>query len=426
VSSTRPAAPAPTTAPAGGTAADRQAAGTHPYRWIILAGAWLVYYSFSLTTFALAPLVHLITPDLHMSHAAMGSVLGAWQLMYIFAAIPCGAILDRFGPWRSMVAAMLVISLSGVVRGVADSYLVMFLAVALFGVGGPLVSTGAPKLIALWFVGQQRGTAMGIYFAGNALGAVTALSLTNSVLLPLLGGSWRAVLIAYAAFTLIAGIAWLAVGAHPASRALERSLTAGGGEKSFRTVGDLLRVPAVRIIIAMGLFLLLFNHSLNNWLPEMLRSGGMDSVAAGFWSAVPTSVGIVSSLILPRLATPSRRAVILGTLFLAMAAAMFLIATFQPSLMILGLVFQGTARGAVNTITVLTLMEHPSVGPRRTGSASGLYFAAAEIGGMLGPLSIGAVVDATGGFSAAFHLLAADCAVLLLLLVALRRTERRT
>ena len=261
-----------------GDEADRRAAGSHPYRWAVLAGAWLVYYSFSLTTFALAPLVHLIEPDLHMSHAAMGSILGAWQLMYIFAAIPCGAILDRFGPWRSMVASMLVISLSGAIRGIADSYPVLSFAVALFGVGGPLVSTGAPKLISLWFVGQQRGLAMGIYFAGNALGAVTALSLTNSVLMPLLGGSWRAVLIAYAAFTLFACVVWLAIGAHPASRALERKLTSGGGEKSFRTFGEMLRVLAVRIVIAMGLFLLLFNHSLNNWLPEMLRSGGMDSV----------------------------------------------------------------------------------------------------------------------------------------------------
>lgn len=419
-----PAAPGSTTALAGGTAADRQAAGIHPYRWVILGGAWLVYYSFSLTTFALAPLVHLITPDLHLSHVAMGSILGAWQLMYIFAAIPCGAILDRFGPWRSMVAAMLVISLSGIVRGEADSYLVMFLAVALFGLGGPLVSTGAPKLIALWFVGQQRGLAMGIYFAGNALGAVTALALTNSLLLPLLGGSWRAVLIAYALFTLLACVVWLAIGAHPASRALERSLTATGGEKSFKTFRELLRVPAVRIIITMGLFLLLFNHSLNNWLPAMLQSGGMDSVAAGLWSAVPTAVGIFSALILPRLATPSRRYIILGVLFFAMGVAMFLIATFQLPLMIAGLALQGIARGAVNTVTVLTLMEHPSVGPGRTGSASGLYFAAAEIGGMLGPLSVGAVIDITGGFTSAFHLLSADCVVLLVLLVLLRRANR--
>ena len=424
MSASRPAVPASRIAPTDRDEADRRAAGTHPYRWVILGGAWLVYYSFSLTTFALAPLVHLIEPDLHMSHAAMGSILGAWQLLYIFAAIPCGAILDRFGPWRSMVVSMLVISLSGAIRGVADSYPVLFFAVALFGVGGPLVSTGAPKLISLWFAGQQRGLAMGIYFTGNALGGVTALSLTNSVLMPLLGGSWRAVLIAYAAFTMFACVVWLVIGAHPVSRSLERNLTSGGGEKSFRTFGEMLRVPAVRLIITMGLFLLLFNHSLNNWLPEMLRSGGMDSVSAGFWSAVPTAVGIFSSLILPRLATPSRRYVILGSLFLAMASAMFLISTFWQPLMIAGLILQGTARGATNTVAVLMLMEHPSVGPARTGSASGLYFAAAEIGGMLGPLSVGAVVDATGGFSAAFYLLAADCGVLLLLLAALRRANR--
>lgn len=50
-----------------------------PYRlrWAILAGVWFVSATFGLAVTSLPPLVVQIETDLNMSHAAMGSVLGA-------------------------------------------------------------------------------------------------------------------------------------------------------------------------------------------------------------------------------------------------------------------------------------------------------------------------------------------------------------
>ena len=53
-------------------------------RWGLLAGLWFVYASFGLIAASLAPLVSPIVVDLEISHAAMGSLMGAWQLVYIF------------------------------------------------------------------------------------------------------------------------------------------------------------------------------------------------------------------------------------------------------------------------------------------------------------------------------------------------------
>ena len=63
-------------------------------KWWILAGLWLLYASFGLVVASVAPMVQDILTELSMSHSAMGSVMGAWQLVYIFAAIPCGILLD--------------------------------------------------------------------------------------------------------------------------------------------------------------------------------------------------------------------------------------------------------------------------------------------------------------------------------------------
>ena len=49
-------------------------------------------------------------------------------------------------------------------------------------------------------------------------------------------------------------------------------------------------------------------------------------------------------------------------------------------------------------ILVLTLLELPGVGERRAGTASGLFFSAAHIGGVLGPMGVGALYDLSGGF----------------------------
>ena len=70
-----------------------------------MAGVWLLYFGFGLTTASMAPLVAPIKSALDISDGAMGSVLGAWPLVYIIMAIPCGALLDRFGTRRSLLVA---------------------------------------------------------------------------------------------------------------------------------------------------------------------------------------------------------------------------------------------------------------------------------------------------------------------------------
>ena len=55
-------------------------------------------------------------------------------------------------------------------RGFAPGQLTLLSAVAFFGLGRPLISVGAPKLISIWFNERERKLAMGIYITGMALG----------------------------------------------------------------------------------------------------------------------------------------------------------------------------------------------------------------------------------------------------------------
>ena len=57
------------------------------------------------------------------------------------------------------------------------------------------------------------------------------------------------------------------------------------------------------------------------------------------------------------------------------------------------------------TILLLVLVEIKGIRDQDTGTAGGLFFTAAEIGGVLGPLSLGLISDATGGFTPALLML---------------------
>lgn len=392
-------------------------------RWWLLAGLWLLYTAFGLTATSIAPLVIPIEKDLGITHAAMGSVMGAWQLVYIFAAMPGGMMLDRLGGGRALFIGAVLIALSAAGRAFADDYWTLLLAVGLFGVGGPIISSGAPKVVAQFFTGSDRGLAMGIYMTGPAIGGVVSLTLTHSVLLPYFDGNWRSVVLLWSGVAVVAALVWLVIAGRFGLRAREIAV-ATPRLPQRQVMRELIGTRAVQIVLLMSVGVFLFNHGLNNWLPELLRSHGLPIVQASYWAALPTVIGIAGSLLIPRLATPDRRFQILLGLCLAALMASLLLQFVSGPLLTLGLVMQGITRSALMTVLVLTLVELPGIGESRTGIASGMFFSAAEIGGVLGPLGLGVMYDATGNFHGALAGLSAVAVLLTLGTLYLTRLAR--
>ncbi|MBT7733091.1 MAG: MFS transporter [Rhodospirillaceae bacterium] len=372
----------------------------------------------------MAPLVPAICSDLEISYGAMGAVLGAWPFVYILSALPCGMLLDRIGPRKALFVAAAIMALSGFLRSFSDTYLIMILAVAVFGLGGPLISIGAPKLIAFLFEGKDRGLAMGIYITGPGVGAVVALSITNSFLLPIFDYSWRSVIGAYALFTISSGCIWLLLSSNQLGHLVEATMQAASTGPIGETFRNLASIRSVQIVLAMSVGIFFFNHGLNNWLPEIIRSKGLSFAEAGYWAAIPTTVSIMSALLIPRLATAERRMLVMGLLIVCAGGATILLHTAPGLQLAFGLCLQGLARGAMMTVALLMLVEIPNVGPKRAGTAGGLFFTAAEIGGVTGPLVIGLLHDLSGGFSISLTMLSFICFLLLVLLFLLQKAMK--
>ncbi|MCH1521211.1 MAG: MFS transporter [Arenicellales bacterium] len=368
----------------------------------MLAGVWFCYMTFGLSMASLAPLVREIESDLVFSHSSMGTVLGAWQFVYIFAAIPCGILLDRIGARWGLAIGALIIGLSGIFRGFAEEYIHLLIAVALFGLGGPLISAGAPKVVSERFEGKDRGLAMGIYITGPGIGAVTALLLTQPLILPWLDGNWRVLLQIWGGVSLAAGLFWLLV-------AKESPRTPDGleGRAIMSGLVEMLRIPAVRLILLMSVAVFSINHGMGNWLVEILQSFGADVSRASALATIPVAVGILSALTLPRMAVGSRRFSVLKLLFsCSVLASLALLGEPVGIWLYLALIVEGIAAGSMMTVLVLTLVEVPGVGDKRAGTAGGLFFSAAEIGGVGGPVLLGILFHAQGRFSSSLMVLA--------------------
>lgn len=391
----------------------------------MLFGVWFVYTSFGIAVYSTAPLVEPIARDVGLGLGAMGAVMGAWPLVYIGMAIPAGALLDRIGVRPALVIAAAVITTSLLMRSVAGSFALLFLAVALFGIGGPLVSIGAPKLIASWFAGKERGLAIGIYSTGPTIGAIGVLSLTNAWIMPLTDYDWRSTLRIYACLAALAGLVWFLISSRPAGRLHDPAdIRAGTIKAQIDIFSSLLKLSTVRIVLALAVGIFIFNHALNNWLPEILKSSGMTAAEAGYWASVPSLVGTIAALTLPRFASARRRVPLLLTVVLFAASATVLIAYAHGALLGFGLILQGIARGSMIPIAMFVLMETREVDARVMGAAGGLFYTAAETGGVIGPTMTGLLADATGGFIAPLMMLTAICLVCAGLVLTLERPRK--
>lgn len=367
--------------------------------WLAVAGVCGVYFSFGLTLGVMAPLVDEISTDLSLSRSTMGSILGAWALIYIFTAVPAGAIVDRLGLRWSLFIGGITITASLLLRSIAGGPLSLFAAVAVFGLGGPLVSIATPKLVASLFAEDERRLPTGLCVAAPSLGTAVALALTNPVLLPVLDDQWRAVLAALAVVAFVAALGWLYT-----SRAVAH-VQQGPTRTDRATITRLLRLPAMRRILLISLFSFFLSHALNNWLPEILTDTGQSDNAAGYLAAVSVTVGILGSLTIARLVPTNRRPTALIAIFglIGLMVAGLSTLSFAPLLIALGVL--GFCRAGVIPLLFLEIMGDPDISLSDIGAATGLFFAVGEIGGFAGPYAIGWVADVSDGFTAATLLL---------------------
>ncbi len=371
------------------------------YRWVMLALIWLIYAVLGILMTALAVLVTPIEEDLNMSNSQMGLVLGAFQLFFIGFSIVAGNLLDRWGIRKSLLAGVLIITLSACLRYFANGFGTLFPIVALIGVGGPMVFAGGPKVISQWFDGKERGTATGIYATGMSVGQLTGLSLTNSTLMPWFNNSWRFTFVFYGVVAFVIALLWWFL-----ARDAKQTTATATKMGVIKTMVNIIKIRNVQLVLMIGFLITAVFHGYFQWLPKILQNGGMTPASAGFAASVYVFVGIPATIFFPHFVPRLFRGRALTLASLVFGIALCGLIGTSGLLQYISLIILGIAGAMFLPIILLILMDSSGIPPEYLGSANGVFICIAQIGGFLAPYTMGILADATGDFTVGIFVLA--------------------
>jgi sugar phosphate permease len=148
------------------------------YRWVVLGAGTFAQTSYSAITVGLAVMAPVLRDELGLSLGQVGALLSAAWIGSVLTLFPWGMAADRYGERVVLTLGLTGSSLFLVGAAEADSFAVLFGALALAGAAGASVNSASGRAVMLWFGQSERGLALGIRQTAIPLGGlVSALAL---------------------------------------------------------------------------------------------------------------------------------------------------------------------------------------------------------------------------------------------------------
>ncbi len=158
---------------------------------------WLAGVAMRLMILAMPPVIPQVHDELHMSETQVGLLIGLPLAVFAIAAVPGSLLIARVGPRLAVILGMIVTALAGGARGAAVDVSTLYAAAIATGFGVAIMQPGLPTLVREWLPSRiALGTIA--YTSGMLIGSMFATVLTIPIVLPLVGGSWRLDLVAWA------------------------------------------------------------------------------------------------------------------------------------------------------------------------------------------------------------------------------------
>lgn len=305
--------------------------GSGSYRAYVL-GALLVIYTFNVIDRILVGLLQeKIKEDLHISDFQLGLLGGpAFVLIYTLLGIPIARYAERANRITIVAIGCAVWSAATAACGFAQNYLQLLLARMWVGIGEAACIPSSHSLIADYFPGNRRASALAIYTLGIPIGTILAA----------VGGGWMVQNLDWrAAFSLLgvpgvvaALLFKLTVKETP--RATAAAQTPGLGA-TFKT---LLSKASFRHMVIGGALMALFGFSSSQFLVSyFVRSYALTVSTAAFAFAAIAGIAIaigtfLGGFLCDRLVHRHPRVMSwLPTLGVAVAVPLYLLAFVQSS-----------------------------------------------------------------------------------------------
>ena len=374
-------------------------------RWeriLVLVGIVVLGFNLRPAALSIGPVLDEVTGELGMS----GATAGLLTTLPVLAFAVVGALAPELAR-RAGVHRVTLTSLGAVVVGLGVRARVeetwLFLAMSLLALAGMATANVLlPSLVRLHFP-DRVGLLTSLYTTALALGLTAASALTVPIAEQL--GSWRWGLLAWAATALVAALPWIALIRHDrAPEAVPHTIT-------------LRQVARTRLGWAMALFFGLQSlqaYSIFGWFAQVYRDAGFSPATAGLLLGVITAMSIPLSFLIPTWAARLHDQSWLIAGLVACYPVGYLGLVLAP---VAGAwawaVLVGTATSVFPLVlTLIGLRARTSEG---TAALSGFTQSVGYLLSAVGPLGMGVLYEASGGWTVPLSVL---CVLVLPQLVA--------
>ncbi len=358
-----------------------------------------------------------IQDDLHIGPIGWGWVTGVFTISYCLFEIPSGVLGDRIGPRRVLTRIVLWWSAFTALTGAVTSYYPLLITRFLFGAGEAGAFPNAGVVISRWFPPSRRATMCGVaLMAGQIGGALAPL-----FVVPIQSRyGWRASFYVFGALGTFWAMAWYAwfrdspdqeKGAE-LSEPPEAPPPNSTPEPGFPW-RSALRSGSVAAMLGTAFCYVYVYNFFQTWFHTFLVKGRGFSEAGLLLSSLPYAVAVFANLtggaasdVLVRRMGPKRGRRALGAAALTVAGA-FTLAAMVSRQQILTVILLALVYGAITFQQSGVFGVCLDIGQRHAGAMVGLMNTASQIGGLVGSVAYGYIVQHFGNYDAPFVPMAA-------------------
>ena len=401
--------------------------GLPPQVAVLAAMAFSVALGFGI----LVPVIPVFARTFGVSAVAASMVVSVFALVRLVTSPISGALVDRFGERLVLTTGLLIVAASSFAAGLSQSFTQLLVLRGAGGLGSSMFTVSAMALLIRVVEPQQRGRAVGAYQSGFLFGGIAGPAVGGLVV----AWSIRAPFFVYAATLVVAALVTVIFLARTELR--EREAVVEGPQTGKREqLAEALRHRAYLVALFVSLVTGFLFYGMRSSAVPLFVTEGLDQTASMIGFGFLVTAGIQAILLMPggRFAdTRGRRpALVVGTTastiaMLALAASD--LAANQRLLAVgLGLFFLSSL---VQGVSAAFLGSAPAavvgdvIGGRRGGIVVSVFQMASDIGGVVGPLLVGLVIDAAD-FSTAFALSSVLSAGAVIVTALMPETLRRT
>ncbi|WP_083447343.1 MFS transporter [Achromobacter spanius] len=342
----------------------------------------------------------LLRQDLGLDLASIGTLTAVFSLLGVVGGIAAGGVIARFGARRMLLLGLLATALGTVMGAMAPSYGLLLASRVIEGLGFLMITVAGPAALQRMVSASGRDFAFALWSCYMPTGMAVAMMASQAF------DHWQA-------YWWCAGAA-VAVALASVAALVPAGESTASASLSWRglrqdTVDTLGAAGPVLLALSFTLYSLMF-FALFTFLPVLLMEQlGLTLAQAGLYSAIASAANIIGNLGAGVLLARGWRR---STLIACASATMGLVALliFQSVLPAMPTFLLCVLFSAVGGLIPATLLgTAPLVAPRPalTAASVGLVMQGSNLGQVIGPVTVGGVIDRYGWGAASYVVLAA-------------------